>query len=122
MKFSEMSSIEMENLVKGIKVGSGSKGGGRKEEVLDILKSGLFSVKEIGGMLGVSNRNVSSVICYLRDDGLEIRSLGDKLVLWGRIVGGIKDGNRIVLGEGKFERFDFEELCFEGEKKKVVKK
>lgn len=128
MKFNEMSSLEMENLVKGVKVNN-SKGGGKKGELLEILKSGIFSVKECSIKMGISGRNVSSVLCYLRDDGYEIRKIGrvegDGLVIWSKIVGGEKVGNRMELGSGSIVRFNFEEGCFDDEvevKKDDVKK
>jgi len=114
MKFSKMSKEELEVVMSGKGLSSGNSGGGRKEEVLEILKGGLYSVKELGVMVGVSNRNISSVICYLRDDGYGIKKIGNsKLVLWDRIVGGIKVGNRMELGsEGVLVKFDFKEGCF----------
>lgn len=121
MKFDEMSKDELVELLKGVDSKVGIKGGGKKDELLGILKSGLFSVKEISGMMGISSRNVSSVLCYLRDDGYEIRKIGkvggDKLVLWGRIVGSDeKVGNRMVLGEkGSVVKFDIMKGCFEDE-------
>ena len=116
MKFSEMSKEELEVELKG--VGSNRKGGsGRKEELLEILKGGLYSVKELGEMIGISNRNVSSIICYLRDDGFGIKKIGNnRLVLWDVIRDGVKSGNRMVLGkDGKLVRYNFEKLMFEDE-------
>ena len=88
--------------------------------------------KELGVKVGVSSRNISSVICYLRDDGIEIRKMnrgGDiGLVLWSKIVGGKKVGNRVELDKGGVVRFNFKEGKFEDEivkeevKKEVVKK
>ena len=56
---------------------------GRKEEVLEILeesKEGV-SLKEIGEQLGISSENVSSIIMYLRRDGVEIVSVDKKKAL-----------------------------------------
>jgi len=116
MKFSEMSSEELEVELKG--VGSNRKGGsGRKEELLEILKGGLYSVKELGEKIGISNRNVSSIVCYLRDDGFDIRKIGgNRLVLWSKIVGGVKVGNRMEVGEsGDVIKYNFKKLMFEDE-------
>lgn len=42
---------------------------GRKEEVMDILREGkLISVSEIGKRVNISNRNVSSLLSYIRND------------------------------------------------------
>ncbi len=50
---------------------------GRKEEVLEILKEGkLVSIKDIGDRIGISSRNVSSQLSYLRDDGYMIAKIG----------------------------------------------
>ena len=119
MKFSEMSKEMLEGLMKG-NVISNVKGGGRKEEVLNMLKEGVYSIKELGVEIGISSRNVSSIVSYLRDDGIEFREInkgGNKgLVLWGIIRNGEKVGNRIVKGkEGFLVRFDFEKGCFEDE-------
>ena len=117
MKFSEMKKEELEVVMSGKGIVVGNKGGGRKEEVLNVLKGGIYSVKEIGGMFNISSRNVSSVICYLRDDGYEIRKMNKGkeigLVLWSVIRNGEKVGNRVVVGKkGKVVGFDFEKGCF----------
>lgn len=122
MKLSEMSKEELVNLMEGKGLGGnvrGKKGGGRKEEVLNMLKEELLSIEEIGVKLGISRRNVSSVICYLRDDGISFKEMGNKLVLWSVIRGGKKVGNRMELGEGKEIRFNFVERKFEDEIVKV---
>lgn len=62
----------------------------RKEEVMDILKEGnLISVSDIGKRVGISNRNVSSILCYLRDD-LEKEGNKKSIVKIGRGVGRLK--------------------------------
>ena len=46
---------------------------GRKDEVKELLLvEGRISIDEIGKRIGISNRNVSSILSYLRDDGLRI--------------------------------------------------
>ena len=125
--FNEMSEKELEMVMSGIGVSNNSKGGGRKEEVLGLLKLGVWSVKELSVKVGVSSRNISSVICYLRDDGIEIRKMNRGsdigLVLWSKIVGGKKVGNRVELDKGKVVRFNFKEGKFEDEVvKEEVKK
>ena len=122
MKFSEMNEKELENLMSGdgiVKGGKG-KGKGRKEEILGMLKEEILSNKEISERLAISNRNVSSIKCYLMDDGYRFREMGDKLVLWGVIRGGEKIGNRVEMGKsGKLVRFNFKEGKFEDEIKKM---
>lgn len=46
---------------------------GRKDEVLELLKEvGRISVGDISKKLGISSRNVSSQLSYLRKDGILI--------------------------------------------------
>lgn len=59
--------------------------GGRKKEVRELLEesgSEGISIKEIGERLNMSNKNVSSVLSYLRKDGLRLmtRSDGRKVI------------------------------------------
>ena len=55
---------------------------GRKSQVLAILKSGHVTVDAIGQRIGISARNVSSQLSYLRKDGYAIAtdSLGRKFL------------------------------------------
>ena len=71
--FNETNERELEMVMSGIGVSNNSKGRGRKEEVLNLLKLGVWSVKELSVKVGVSSRYISSVICYLRADGIKIR-------------------------------------------------
>ena len=49
------------------------RGEGRKKEVRDILEEGgRYSIREIGERLGISDKNVSSILTYLRKSGLKI--------------------------------------------------
>lgn len=50
------------------------KGDGRKEEVLAILKREPMTIYDISEELGISNKNVSSQLCYLKKDGIQIAS------------------------------------------------
>lgn len=62
----------------------------RKDEVLNILREWkLVSVSDIGKRVGISNRNVSSILSYLRND---MEKDGDKesIVKIGRGVGRLK--------------------------------
>jgi len=56
---------------------------GRKQQVLDILKQGPIHVGAIAKRLGISSRNVSSQLSYLRKDGYDIAtsSTGKKMLL-----------------------------------------
>lgn len=42
---------------------------GRKDAVLDILKQGPASIQEMSDQIGISTKNVSSQLSYLRKDG-----------------------------------------------------
>ncbi len=55
---------------------------GRKSQVLAILKTGHVTVDAIAKRIGISARNVSSQLSYLRKDGLAIAtdSLGRKFL------------------------------------------
>jgi biotin operon repressor len=54
------------------------KGEGRKEEVLNILRSeGKISILEISKKLNISAKNVSSQLCYLKKDGIKIGTSSD---------------------------------------------
>lgn len=49
------------------------RGEGRKKEVRDILEEGgRYSIREIGERLNISDKNVSSILSYLRKGGLKI--------------------------------------------------
>lgn len=46
---------------------------GRKDQVLAILKANKrVSIKDIAEQVGITSQNVSSQLCYLKADGLEI--------------------------------------------------
>lgn len=81
-KIIELEGMNLELLVKIEKMGSGK---GRKTEVLEVLRNnGLgISVKKISEELGISCKNVSSQLSYLRGDGYEIWSngKGDKVLV-----------------------------------------
>lgn len=54
---------------------------GRKDEVLEILQEGgSFGVNELSKLVGISDKNISSQLSYLRKDGYKIgtRSNGKK--------------------------------------------
>ncbi len=55
---------------------------GRKSQVLKILQSGHVTVASIAARIGISDRNVSSQMTYLRKDGYAIAtdSLGRKFI------------------------------------------
>jgi len=116
MKFEEMSELELEKMMEGNGVSSKGERGGRKEELMVILRKGMYGIMELSKLMGISSRNISSLVCYLRDDGIVFRNLGEKLVLWGKVVGGEKVGNRIIVGgDGEVVRFNFKEGLFEDE-------
>ena len=58
--------------MKGLKLERGEEGG-RKEELIDLLnREGRLNIKEIGGKMGISAKNVSSLLMYLKKDGVRI--------------------------------------------------
>ena len=68
----------LKELCKEVKVSFGDEGG-RKSEVRKLLeenKEGM-SIIEIGEKLGMSNKNVSSILSYLRKDGLRLGTRSD---------------------------------------------
>lgn len=60
--------IELEDKLCKVKVTKP----GRKDEVLEILQAGKVSVADIAKQIGISARNVSSQLTYLRRDGYPI--------------------------------------------------
>ena len=68
----------LKELCKEVKVSFGDEGG-RKSEVRKLLeenKEGI-SIMEIGERLNISNKNVSSILSYLRKDGLKLGTRSD---------------------------------------------
>jgi len=59
-----------------------NQGPGRKEEVLTILEREPTEIFDIAEELGISNKNVSSQLCYLKKDGYNIatNSKGQKFL------------------------------------------
>ena len=56
-----------------IKLENSKNGSGRKSQVLELLRSsGSMSIIEISSQLGISTKNVSSQLTYLRTDGYPI--------------------------------------------------
>jgi len=55
---------------------------GRKQQVLEILQQGPITIGAIATRLGISSRNVSSQLSYLRTDGYDIctSSIGKKFL------------------------------------------
>lgn len=72
MKLNNEEIKELRAFVKGLKLERGEEGG-RKEELIDLLnKEGRLNIKEIGGKMGISAKNVSSLLMYLKKDGVRI--------------------------------------------------
>ena len=59
--------LQLEN--EKLKTSRTKTGPGRKEEVLSILKTKPTEIYDIAEELGISNKNVSSQLCYLKSDG-----------------------------------------------------
>ena len=63
---------ELRAFVKGLKLEKGEEGG-RKEELIELLNiEGRLSIKDIGSRMGISAKNVSSLLMYLKKDGVRI--------------------------------------------------
>lgn len=72
MKLNNDEIKELRSFVKGLKLERGEEGG-RKEELIDLLSNeGRLNIKEIGGKMGISAKNVSSLLMYLKKDGVRI--------------------------------------------------
>ena len=72
MKLNNDEIKELRSFVKGLKLERGEEGG-RKEELIDLLNmEGRLNIKEIGGKMGISAKNVSSLLMYLKKDGVRI--------------------------------------------------
>lgn len=72
MKLNNDEIKELRSYVKGLKLERGEEGG-RKEELIELLnKEGRLNIKEIGGKMGISAKNVSSLLMYLKKDGVRI--------------------------------------------------
>lgn len=70
--------LHLEDKISTVKV----KPEGRKSQVLEVLKTGNVTVAAIAERLGITARNVSSQLSYLRKDGYAIAtdSLGRKFL------------------------------------------
>lgn len=68
----------LKELSKEVRVSFGDEGG-RKSEVRKLLEENRdgISIIEIGERLGMSNKNVSSILSYLRKDGLRLGTRSD---------------------------------------------
>ena len=66
---------DQEQIIKDLqmKLENRSKSVGRKSQVLELLRSsGPLTIKSISTGLGISTKNVSSQLTYLRSDGYQI--------------------------------------------------
>lgn len=54
---------------------TGRKATGRKEQVLQCLRDGINTIDKIAETLGITNKNVSSQLTYLRKEGHMIYSI-----------------------------------------------
>jgi len=69
MNLNEMMEKEV-NENKGV---SNNGSGGKKEELLKFLRSGVSSVRELGRSMCISEKNVGSLLCYVKKDGIVIK-------------------------------------------------
>jgi biotin operon repressor len=70
----EMSVEEMMLKISELESKLVNKSGGRKLEVLELLKNGYDSIEAISNELNINSKNVSSVLSGLRKDGHTIIS------------------------------------------------
>ena len=72
MKLNNDEIKELRSFVKGLKLERGEEGG-RKEELIVLLSNeGRLNIKEISEKMGISAKNVSSLLMYLKKDGVRI--------------------------------------------------
>lgn len=83
--------LEIERLNKLIKENVGNKDG-RKGEIFNILKEGKISIEDISKRVGISSRNVSSILSYLRKDFKD-----GKLLVDGKKIDGIGKNSKGCL-------------------------
>lgn len=63
---------ELRKFVKGLKMERGEEGGRKEELILLLEKWGRLGIKEIGEKMGISSKNVSSLLLYLKKSGVKI--------------------------------------------------
>jgi len=123
MKFSEMTAEQLEKMISSAGTSSRGRSGklGQKDKLLALLKEAMLSRTEAGAEMGISNRNISSLLTYLRDDGYIFRESGERVILWSVIRDGVKVKTRVQLGDkGREVRFNFKAGKFEDEIKVKV--
>ena len=68
----EFSKMTKEELIQALINAKAAKTDGRKEQVLALIRSdGKISIKDLAVRIGISDRNISSQLSYLRKDGLK---------------------------------------------------
>lgn len=76
MKKEELLNLEREELVEiilNLQEQLLTKKGGRKDEVLKIIQEmGPIHIKDIAKQIGITNKNVSSQLTYLKSDNIDI--------------------------------------------------
>ena len=80
-EMSELETMDKEqliNIIVELQERPNTKTDGRKEEVLRVLKErGPISIMDIAEAIGISTKNVSSQLTYLRKDGHAIATKSD---------------------------------------------
>lgn len=72
MKLNNDEIKELRSFVKGLKLEKKEEGG-RKEELIVLLSNeGRLNIKEISEKMGISAKNVSSLLMYLKKDGVRV--------------------------------------------------
>ena len=90
--------MDLKERLEMVRMG-GNNGKGRKAEVLRLLKAADegIEIKELAEQIGISRKNVSSQLSYLRGDGFIIGDMGEgKRILLGR-----KKGKIMYIWDGK---------------------
>ena len=67
--------IAIINKLQQEKVNHSTKAAGRKDQVLQCLRSGINTIEAIADHIGINSKNVSSQLTYLRKDGHMIYSI-----------------------------------------------
>jgi hypothetical protein len=68
----------IEDLKSQIESNQSSKGSLRKTQVLELLRQNPITIYDISMKLDISNKNVSSILCYLKNDEYRIATNSKK--------------------------------------------
>ena len=78
VNYEEMTKKELLAVIEELNTKLARRSGeGRKEEVLALLQERPMAIQDMADALGISNKNVSSQLCYLKKDGVRIATNAD---------------------------------------------